>query len=185
MTKSVKWDQDPEILARLEVVAQMVLQGAKRWQIAKQLETSLRTASRDIRRVRALWRRSAEQRVETLRMEYREGYRFMQGQAYDQFLTEPSDGRPWLRLALDCQDRLVELDGVRKPTKVALTTPEGDAPYQPDALTDAERLARLSAILDEARARRDRETRQGVGGDPTGDASGVDARSSGDPGQGD
>lgn len=44
--------------------------------------------------------------------------------------------------------------GIDKPAKIAPTTPDGEAPYDPLGLTDEERAARVAALLDAARTRR-------------------------------
>jgi len=175
--KNIKWDRDPEILARLETVAQMMIQGAQRWQIAQGLGVSLRTAARDMNRVRILWRRNTVEVLEDLRLEHREGIRFIQGQAYDQYLTDRADGYKWLKLALECERDLVDLDGVNAPLKVAPTDPTGKHEYSGDALSDTARLARVMAFLERARERRDHEGTGPGGPDGESDLSGVDSQS--------
>ena len=54
-----------------------------------------------------------------------------------------------------CIERRCRILGIDAPTKVAPTDPTGTKEYE--GLTDEQRLARLGAILDAARARRDRE----------------------------
>jgi hypothetical protein len=63
---------------------------------------------------------------------------------------------------LRIMERRSKFLGLDAPTKVAPTTPEGDAPYE--ALTDEERAARVVALLDAARARRNGQAAQEKGG---------------------
>ena len=51
---------------------------------------------------------------------------------------------------LRIMERRAKLLGLDKPQKVAPTTPDGEQPYSPDSMTDAERRARI----DELEARR-------------------------------
>jgi len=62
-----------------------------------------------------------------------------------------------------CIDRRCKLLGLDAPTKIAPTDPSGTKEY--DNITDDDRIARLAAILDAARERRDGEA---GGGDDTG-----------------
>lgn len=57
--------------------------------------------------------------------------------------------------ALKLLDAEARFDGLNLPEKYAPTDPTGETPYDP--ITDNERASRIATILDEARARRDRE----------------------------
>lgn len=65
--KSIPWREDPDILQRLELVANLMIQGAKTHQIATSLGSPHRTTSRDMARVRELWRTQSEQTIEDKR----------------------------------------------------------------------------------------------------------------------
>ncbi len=65
------------------------------------------------------------------------------------------------RYLLRLMERRAKLLGLDAPTKIAPTDPSGEREYA--ELTDSERLERIEAILDRARARRDRQT---IGADP-------------------
>jgi hypothetical protein len=203
--KSVRWDRDPQILARLESVAQMMLRSARAWQIADALDVSLRTAKRDIRRVRTLWRRESERKIEESRQQSIAQIRAIQQQAWTEYdkvkrvgspvglpkadkkggkAAPPKtvgpksarDGTAWLKLVRECEKDIVELEGTRAPLKVAPTDPTGEKEYGESGLTDEQRFTRLMAVLDKARARRDATTPGSAGPDEGGaDASGVDA----------
>jgi hypothetical protein len=168
--KSVKWDRDPDILARLEGVAQMMIRGAKAWQIAEAFDVSITTVNRDIRRVRILWRRESEQSIEESRQESLAKLRSLQQQAlteYDKTARTTFKGRDgqdvkgakssgairWLKFARECERDIVDLEGTRAPEKIAPTDPSGEKEYGSDGLTDEQRLEKLMAILDRARER--------------------------------
>lgn len=75
--------------------------------------------------------------------------------------TEQLLGNPAYLAGIDsCVDKRCKVLGLYAPTKVAPTTPDGDEPYD-NSFTEAERIARLAAILDAARDRRDRQADQG------------------------
>jgi hypothetical protein len=158
--KSVRWDQDPEILARLESVAQMMSRGARPWQIAEALDTSLITARRDIRRVRILWNRESKKEIERSRQESLVRIKAVQQQAWARYDAEPKKGYRWLRLVLECEKQVIDIEGSKAPMKVAPTDPTGKKPYDPADLSDEERLARVVVLLERARRRRDSMTEQ-------------------------
>jgi hypothetical protein len=66
-----------------------------------------------------------------------------------------------------CITQRCKIIGVEAPTKIAPTDPTGNKAYE--SLTDAERAARIAAVLDRARARRDEQAAGVV------DASGLGA----------
>jgi hypothetical protein len=194
--KSVRWDRDHQILARLESVAQMMLRSAHSWQIADALDVSIRTAKRDMRRVRILWRQASERKVEASRQQSIAQIRAIQQQAWTEYdkvkrigsskdgedgkgKTGPKSARDataWLKLVRECEKDIMELEGTRAPLKVAPTDPTGEKEYGESGLTDEQRVARIVALLDKARARRDAKAPGGPGTDEGGaDASGVDA----------
>lgn len=62
--KSVDWKEDPEILQRLAIVAQLMNKNKHAFEIAEATKLSLATAKRDIARVRELWKEDAKERLE-------------------------------------------------------------------------------------------------------------------------
>lgn len=155
--KDVHWREDPEIMVRLEQVAQLMTQNARRWQIAEATGTSYSTAKRDEERVRELWRESASEGVEGMFTRNVAQVQRVQQEAYDGYYKGPKGKRDirWLRLVLECERELMELFGTKQPEKIALTDPSGEQEYGASAgLTDEERVARVLALVDRARARR-------------------------------
>jgi hypothetical protein len=126
--KSVRWDRDPEILARLESVNQMMLRGAQRWQIADALDISLRTASRDINRVRILRRRAAERDVEEKVNDSVGQFQAVRQEAwlrYDEIKkANPTAAARWLKLITEATKEIGELWGLRK-LSIELSGPDG------------------------------------------------------------
>ncbi|MCE7937059.1 MAG: hypothetical protein DYG90_00365 [Chloroflexi bacterium CFX6] len=59
-----------------------------------------------------------------------------------------------LGLRLKIKVRKHAVLGIDKPAKIAPTTPDGEAPYDPFHLSDEEAAARIAALLDAARTRR-------------------------------
>ena len=156
--KSVKWDRDPEILARLESVAQMMSRGARAWQVAEALDTSLITARWDSRLVRTLWFRESRKCIDWSRQESLAKIRTIQQQAWTRYDASPAKGLQWLRLALECEKQIIDLEGSKAPLRVAPTDPSGQKPYRSDDiadLSDEERLARVMVLLERARGRRE------------------------------
>ncbi len=178
--KSVKWDRDPEIMLRLTSVAQLMIRGVSLPQIAQALDVCTRTASRDVRRVRTLWRRQSVREIEELRQGHRARLDWMFQQALDQFMDgKVAEGPPprglqaWLKLAADIERELIDLDGAAQPVKVALTDPEGKQEYAGGS--DRQRLTNAMALLDVARARQAADESDDGGGTAAVDVSGVDA----------
>lgn len=185
--KSVRWDRDPDIMFRLTEVAQLMIRGNTLPQIAQELDVSIRTASRDVRRVKTLWRRQAVREIEELRQGHRARLDWLFQQALTQFMeNQPAEGPPprglqaWLKLAADIEGELIDLDGVAKPVKVALTDPEGKQEYAGGS--DRQRLTNAMALLDVARARQSADQPDGGGDTAAVDVSGVDATSEMDTG---
>ena len=185
--KSVRWDRDPDIMFRLTEVAQLMIRGSTLPQIAQELEISIRTASRDVRRVKILWRRQAVREIEELRQSHRARLDWMFQQALEQFVDgklkeepAPRGLQAWLRLAADIEGEIVNLDGAARPTKVALTDPEGKQEYA--GRSDRQRLAEVVALFDIARARQAAKESESGDRPTSSDVSGVDTTSEMDTG---
>lgn len=74
--------------------------------------------------------------------------------------VKDQDGNPtYLAQAMAALDRLRKLWGTDAPFKVAPTDPKGEREYA--GLSDDERIARITALLDKARERRDRRSAKG------------------------
>ena len=131
--KNVAWDQDPEILARLTTVANMMTQGAKSYQIADALSVTIKTIQRDITRVYTLWRRESMQEIDDARAksiaQYEEiktraweGYRKASGFVNESRMPNPrlmKEQQNWLKLAMDAESQIADLQGT-KITRLSL-----------------------------------------------------------------
>ena len=131
--KNVAWDQDPEILARLSTVANMMTQGAKSYQIADALSVTIKTIQRDITRVYTLWRRESMQEIDDARAksiaQYEEiktraweGYRKVSGFVNGSNMPNPrlmKEQQNWLKLAMDAESQIADLQGT-KITRLSL-----------------------------------------------------------------
>ena len=60
---NVPWHEDPEILARLAIVAELMNRNKPSYVIAEETETSIATAKRDMKRVREFWKMDAKERL--------------------------------------------------------------------------------------------------------------------------
>jgi hypothetical protein len=126
--KTIAWDQDEEILARLATVANMMVQGAKTHQIKDVFGYDMRTAQRDIARVYTLWRRESMQQVDDARAksiaQYEEvktraweGYRKVSSAIAEMRIYSPklgSEQRGWLELAMKAEAQIAKLQGTEK-----------------------------------------------------------------------
>lgn len=136
--------------------------------------------SYDLQAVYKLWRQSAVRdfnedkarelaRIDALELECWEAWReskkprkvetTQQRQADSTSLTvtirtERTEGNPAFLAGVQwCIGKRIEILGLAAPVKIAPTDPSGEKPYE--SLTDAERIDRLVALVDAARARRD------------------------------
>jgi len=108
-------------------------------------------------------------------------------QALEQFVDgklkeepAPRGLQAWLRLAADIEGEIVNLDGAARPTKVALTDPEGKQEYA--GRSDRQRLAEVVALFDIARARQAAKESESGDRPTSSDVSGVDTTSEMDTG---
>ena len=141
--KSIPWYEDTDILARLAIVSSMQVQGASPLQIAEALSVTLRTAYRDIKRCDDLRRREYIDDIVTNRNRSIAQYREIQMRAWEEYRNNKKNLQA-LRTAAEMEDRIVELQGTRKPVAVDLTT--GGEKFVTDLkeLSD-EQLARIAA----------------------------------------
>jgi len=149
--------------------------------IAAALDVSQMTISRDIKVLISRWQESALMdvdeakahelaRINRLELEYWEAWEVSKRDK-ESTLAEKIDDKTVTRTKAQqrkegqvgnpsflggvqwCIDRRCKLLGLDAPTKIAPTDPSGTREY--DNITDDERIARLGAILDAARERRD------------------------------
>jgi len=123
--KAVRWDLDVDILTRLDIVANMMVQGARPHQIAQSLSYSLKTAYRDVDRVRTLWRRTAEATVEEHRSASIAQYNELKVRAWEEYRRlreEKKSGLNALRVVMDIEEKISELQGTKAPKNVDVTS---------------------------------------------------------------
>jgi len=139
--KSIPWDEDAEILRRLESVSLMLLQGARLWQIAEALQVSIPTAARDKERVKELWAREGQDEVIENRNRSIAQIRYVQMKAWEQYLSNKD--AQLLRLVKDCEKDIAALQGTEKPIKSEIKIDANERPYE--HLTDQELAALISS----------------------------------------
>jgi hypothetical protein len=96
--KSLPFDQDAEILARLAVVAEMMLVGAKPFQIASTMDYSLASANRDLARIKQLWKENAREEIDQSRIVALAQYRLVLMRAWEEFGKKGNECRRHLFL---------------------------------------------------------------------------------------
>lgn len=125
--RSIPWTRDLDILARLDVTATLMIQGAKAYQIADSTNVSLRTANRDIKRVRILWQRAAKGKVEERRQQSLAQLRAVRMHAWDRYTAKDKSGKAknspiWLRIILETERDIAKLEGLAAPTRTDITS---------------------------------------------------------------
>ncbi len=142
--KDVRWDEDEEILKRLAVVASMMTQGASTLQIANALSFSIRTAYRDIARVKELWKRKALESVDDSRAASIATYLDIKTEAYAEYRRTKALGKPnlgCLKIVMEAEANITLLQGSRKPAGIDVTS-NGETVGNAIALNDEE-LAKI------------------------------------------
>jgi hypothetical protein len=120
--KSIAWDRDPEILARLASVAEMLLVGAKPYQIALALNEALSSAKRDVARVKQLWQEEARDEIDTSRNAALAQYKLVLMRAWDEYGKKENAGRKhlFLNIVTSTQKEIDRVQGVG-PQKIDLS----------------------------------------------------------------
>ena len=118
--RSVPWRQDLAILARLDVVAAMMLRGARSHQIAEAMEYSASTAKRDVNRVKKLWLEETRAGVNESRARSVAQLREVQQRAWQEY-DRRANAR-YLRLVIECEKEIVSLEGSRPAVGIDLTS---------------------------------------------------------------
>jgi hypothetical protein len=112
--KSIPFDKDPEILARLATVAEMMLVGAKAFQIAASMNCSIATAKRDIGRIRQLWKDDARDEVDSFRPAALALYRLIIMRAWEEYGKKDNANKRdrYLTLIIATQKHMDRINGV-------------------------------------------------------------------------
>lgn len=144
--RSVAWDLDPAILARLEIVADHMSRGKPQHTIARALGISMSTIKRDAARVRELWRRASFKDIDDKRAQSLAQYRKIQATAWEQIRAAERDKRGvvgLLHLVADIEDKIAKLEGTLV-SHVDVTT-QGESLKDAREVSDAELAAVLAA----------------------------------------
>lgn len=164
-------------------IAELYLRGWQQVRIAEHLteqsdgniQYSLDMVRRDLREVRAQWRKSALVNFDAAKQEQLAKLDMMEAQTWEQWLRSCDDyekhtkgigaqgpinkvetggqtGDPrYMNVLLSIIERRCKLLGLDAPTKVAPTDPTGDKPYSPPSAAEVEkRIAELMAKLNYA-----------------------------------
>ena len=140
--KSVRWDVDPEILARLTVVQSMMVQRARSWQIAQAMGYTVRTALRDMDRVRELQRREAIGDIVAVRNDNIAQLREVQMRAWEQWRNtdKPNVKNDCLRIIMQAEMHIADILGSKAPANINHTGSVAIT-YDAKGLTDDELAA--------------------------------------------
>ncbi len=112
---SRNWRRDPDILARLTVVAQNMLTRTPLEKIAQVTGSSLRTVNRDVERVRTLWRETMLKDIEERVLDALYQYRGIQRVAWEEFDLDPNNRNPrYLQIIMDAQNHIDSLEGTKR-----------------------------------------------------------------------
>lgn len=114
----VSWDNDPEILHRLALVAMLMNQNKPAYIIAEKTKTAIATAKRDIARVRELWREDAKARLTNTTDVAIAQYASIIEKAWDD-MNALSPGTPavasYMNIILRAQERMDKVTGIADP----------------------------------------------------------------------
>jgi hypothetical protein len=147
--RSVNWRQDPEILQRLELVANLMLQGAKTPQMVAALGSSTRTVARDIARVRELWRKASEQTIDDRRAASLASYAEIKTRLWEEFRRLKAQDKSVIGVLAEItkvEGEITKIEGTRI-LNVDVTT-KGDKITDPRGWSDDE----LATILSTAQS---------------------------------
>jgi hypothetical protein len=145
--KSIPWREDPDILQRLELVANLMVQGAKTHQVASALGTGLRTASRDMARVRELWKKQSEQTIEDKRAGSVALYREVQTRLWEEYRSLKGAGKSVINVLgkiADVEDKITKIEGTQI-TNIDVTS-KGEQITDPRSMSDDSIFAQLAAL---------------------------------------
>lgn len=112
--KSVRWMRDPEILARINVVAHLMLEGHTAVEIQQgfpEPRPSYKTILRDIARVREYWRSRADEGLLDARAEAEAQYKKVIQEAWKQVFAQPERADRFLNVVLNAQGNLDKIKG--------------------------------------------------------------------------
>jgi hypothetical protein len=94
--RSIPFDEDPEIMVRLDAVSQMVIAGVKAHNIAATFDYSLASAKRDVARVKQLWNQQAQDGINEARATSLATYREIITRTFEELGKPENAGRKHL-----------------------------------------------------------------------------------------
>lgn len=113
--KSIPYTEDPEILARLSQVGDLMLKGKPAFRIAEELGQPLGSTKRDIARVKALWRKAAKDKLSDQRDVSLAQYRLTITKAWELVEAKPDKADRFLAVIIRAQERIDSLLGTEAP----------------------------------------------------------------------
>lgn len=116
--KNTRYDEDPEILARLARVAAMMLKGFKAHEIASELDYPLGSAKRDIARVKTIWRKEAREAIKAQKDAALAQYKLAITKAWERIEALPEFTHRYLPIIIQAQERIDRLTGANAPEVV-------------------------------------------------------------------
>jgi hypothetical protein len=146
--RSVRWDLDPKILARLALVADRMSRKQRLQEIAAALGISMSTINRDAARVREQWRRDSLKDIDEKRAESLAQYEKVLAAAWKAYRKAESTEHsvlPALRLINETQEKIDKLLGTVITRLDMTSNGESLATRDPRQLSDAE-LAALAGL---------------------------------------
>jgi hypothetical protein len=117
--KAISWRRDEAILIRLVSVAEIYLRGGNLLSIARAFNYSLRTAKRDLARVKTLWREQCLADLDDERAEALAQYRLIITRGWADYNKKPSPH--WLRVIMDAQEKIDNIYGNQAPKQVEVS----------------------------------------------------------------
>lgn len=147
---------------RRQKVAANLLAGLTYRQMADALGVSIGTIANDVKIIIGRWQRETVKVVdEHVALELRRIDR-----ALHAIWSDVLEGKlTYIDRMVKLMDRKAKYLGLDAPEKVAPTDPSGEKEYGSDGLTDDQRLEKLLALLDKARARRGTAAHRSADGD--------------------
>ena len=120
--KSIAWAKDVEILTRLALVADLLLEGKMLFQISGQLECSLATTKRDVLLVKHLWREESKGEINDVRNVALAQYKLVIARAWKRLDEAGLKDRPdrYLAVIAATQKEIDRIQGIG-PTKIDLS----------------------------------------------------------------
>lgn len=131
--KSLPWNEDPEILRRLETVEELWLSGYRNSEVANALKVTEATVRRDKDRIAMLWRDRVSTNIVEMRQRSIANFRRIQRLADNAFRHSAAqedksggDKPSYLRLQLDAEREIAKLQGTTAPIETQIKMVGGD-----------------------------------------------------------